>query len=525
MIERRTFLATGISALALARAHGPCVAASASLPSPPVRIAARSPTGRYVRNLARTLAHRPFRAPAAIQKGALAGLGYDGYREIRFRADKALWRNEDLGFEVQFFPSGYLYATPVDIFVVDGGRTRRVRPNPAHFDFGGLGLDASETAPLCLSGFRIHAPINRRDHYDEFLVFQGASYFRGVAKGQLYGLSARALALHTASSEAEEFPDFRSFWIERPTTPQSIVLHALLDSPSVAGAFTFVISPGRETLVDTEATLFPRRMLANVGIAPLTSMFLKNAHDPSGPLDFRPAIHDSDGLSVWNGQDERLWRPLLSPPTFQASYFGDRDPKGFGLIQRERRFDDFQDLEAHYERRPSAWVAPQDGWGAGSVELVEIPTDVEYVDNIVASWRPEEPLAAYRAYEYAYRLAWLNDVPDLDLMRVHKTRIGNGSRPNTLRFVLDFARERAIEKVAGSNAIIADAPQISIPDVDLSSNAGTLANTVVQPNPHLPGIRVTFELDPGTETQVEMRLALSTAGQRSSETWLYRWSA
>lgn len=525
MIERRTFLATGFSAFALA----PICSSGLAAPSPTstVRGAMRSATARYVRKLARTIAHRRYRPPEDTRGGALAALGYDGYRQIRFRAEKALWRNDDLGFELQLFPSGYLYQTPVDIHVVDGGRTRRVRPDPSLFDFGGLDVDASEKARLGFSGFRIHAPINRRDHYDEFMVFQGASYFRGVGKGQFYGLSARALSLETASPRSEEFPNFRSFWIEKPETPESITVHALLDSPSVAGAYTFLIRPGRETIVETEAVLYPRRTLANVGLAPLTSMFLKNPHDPNGPLDFRPSIHDSDGLAVWNGQDERLWRPLLSPPSFQASYFADRDPKGFGLIQRERRFEDYQDLEARYERRPSAWIQPGEGWGAGSVELIEIPTDTEYADNIVAAWRPAAALTAYRAFDYSYRLAWRADVPALDLMRVHKTRIGIGSTPRSVRFVLDFVKDRAqaVAKVAGNNAIIADAPLAPIPELDLTSSAGRLLHPVVQINPHLPGFRVTFELDPHDAPQAEIRLALHTSGERISETWLYRWSA
>lgn len=525
MIERRMFLATGISALALTTIHGPSLAVPSL--SSATRGAARSATARYVRKLARQIARRTYRAPKGNAVGALAGLGYDGYRDIRFRPEKALWRNDDLGFEVQFFPSGYLFKDPVDIFLVDDGVTRRIKPDAALFDFGDLSLDQAEAAGVGFSGFRIHAPINRRDRYDEFLVFLGASYFRGVAKGQYYGLSARALSLDTATGDAEEFPNFRSFWIEKPDTPQSIIVHALLDSPSVAGAYTFTITPGRETVVDTDAVIYPRRTLANVGLAPLTSMFLKNPHDPGGPPDFRPSIHDSDGLAMWNGQDERLWRPLLSPPAFQSSYFTDRDPKGFGLIQRERSFDDYQDLEAQYERRPSAWVEPQGSWGAGSVELVEIPTDVEYVDNIVTAWRPATPLAAYRAYAYAYRLSWREDVPELNVMRVHKTRIGAGSKPNSMRFVLDFAQSQpqSIAKVAGSNAIIADAPLIPIPEVDLSSSGGTLAHTVVQANPHLPGIRVTFELDPHDETQIELRLALRADGVLASEAWLYRWSA
>lgn len=520
-MERRTFLATGISALALMRSTGGAEARAEHLGMQ------GNPTANYVRKLARSLAYSSFRPPEETLPATLSDLGYDGYREIRFRSEKALWRNADLGFELQFFPAGYLFRAPVDIFIVDNRKMRRVKADASTFDFGSLDLDASAKARLGFSGFRIHAPLNKRDHYEEFLVFQGASYFRGVGKSQLYGLSARALSLNTAGPEAEEFPLFRSFWIERPETPEAITVHALLDSPSLTGAYTFVIRPGQETLVDTDAVLFPRRALSNVGIAPLTSMFLKNAHDPAGPLDFRPSIHDSDGLAVWNGQDERLWRPLLSPSRFQTSYFGDRDPKGFGLIQRERRFEDYQDLEAHYEQRPSAWVAPKGGWGAGAVELVEIPTDVEYVDNIVTFWRPEAPLPAYRAYSFSYQLAWRDDIPDTDLMRVHKTRIGAGSSPQSIRFVIDFSADPSpsVAKVAGSNAIITDVPLVPEPSIDLTSSAGAIANTVVQPNPHLPGMRVAFELDPRAETDIELRLTLLSGDQRASETWLYRWSA
>lgn len=518
-MERRTFLVSGMAALSLMRSPQPSYAET--------RRASSNSTARHVRQLARSLAYRRYRPPPETLAAPLSELDYDGYREIQFRAEKAIWRNADLGFELQLFPSGYLYRTSVDIFLVENARMRRIEPTASLFDFGSRGLDAAAQATLGFSGFRIHAPLNKRDVYDEFLVFQGASYFRGVAKAQSYGLSARALALNTAGPEPEEFPFFRSFWIERPQTPDAITVHALLDSPSVTGAYSFVIRPGRETLVDTDAVLFPRRTLRNVGLAPLTSMFLKNAHDPAGPSDFRPSIHDSDGLAVWNGQDERLWRPLLSPPAFQASYFGDRDPKGFGLIQRERRFEDYQDLEAHYERRPSAWVAPKNKWGKGSVELVEIPTDVEYVDNIVAFWRPEGPLLPHRAYSYGYRLAWLDDTPEADLLRVHKTRIGTGSAPHRLRFVVDFSGGpgQSMAKVADSNAIVSDAPPIPVRDIDLTSSAGSLSNAVAQANPHLPGTRVAFELDPQGEKEIELRLALSTGDQRASETWLYRWSA
>ncbi|WP_072394907.1 glucan biosynthesis protein G [Hyphomicrobium sp. CS1GBMeth3] len=521
-MERRTFLASGLSALAVIGAPQTGLAAagsasrSASVPNA---------TARYVLGLARSLARRPFAAPAERLPAALANLDYDQYRQVSFRGEKAVWNKEDLGFEVQFFPSAYLYTMPVSIFLVEDGRSRRLRSDASLFDFGPFAENVPPGTPVGFSGFRIHAPINRRDYYDEFLVFQGASYFRGLGKGHRYGLSARALALHTTGDEVEEFPIFRSFWIERPATSDAITVHALLDSPSVAGAFTFVIRPGRATVMDVSSVLFPRQDLQNVGIAPLTSMFLKSAHDPDGPLDFRPSVHDSDGLAVWNGQDERLWRPLLSPSTFQVSAFVDKGPRGFGLIQRERRFDDYQDLEAFYELRPSGWVTPVGDWGAGSVELVEIPTDTEYVDNIVAYWKPDSPLRAGRSYNFAYQLAWCADAPALGRMQVRDTRIGAGARPGTVRFVVDFAENRARERIADSAVILSDAPPVALVDPDLSASAGTLSGPFVQPNPHMPGTRVVFELDPGQEPVVELRLTLRDQGEPVSETWLYRWCA
>lgn len=517
-MERRTFVTAGLAALGGLSVPGLALAASKAA-VPPDRI------GDTVRELARGLARRRFEAPAERLPNALKALDYDAYRTIRFRPEKAVWHDEDLGFELQFFPSSYIYRSPVSIFIVDGRRVQRLTADTSMFDFGPVADRIPRGAPLGFSGFRIHGPINRRDRYDEFLVFQGASYFRGLGKNHQYGLSARALSINTTGAEPEEFPSFRSFWIERPDSPEAIRVHGLLDSPSVAGAYTFVIRPGPETTMDVSSVLYPRRDLNNVGVAPLTSMFLKTAHDVDGPLDFRPSVHDSDGLAAWNSQDERLWRPLLSPATLQVSSFRDKDPKGFGLVQRERRFEEYQDLEARYELRPSAWVAPAKEWGAGGVELVEIPTDVEYADNIVAYWRPDATLRAGGAYAFSYRLGWCDDVPTSHRMRIDKTRIGAGSLPGTLRFVVDFADKRPIERVAGNSAILSDVAPIEMLEPQLSSSAGTLKGPYLQSNPFTPGTRVVFELDPGKAKVIELRLSLASQDETASEVWLYRWTA
>jgi glucans biosynthesis protein len=275
--------------------------------------------------------------------------------------------------------------------------------------------------------------------------------------------------------------------------------------------------------MDVDAQIFPRRDLAKVGFAPLTSMFLKDTHDSDGPLDFRPAIHDSGGLAAWNSRDERLWRPLLSPPELQISCFRDSGPKGFGLIQRERQFDAYQDLEAHYQDRPSAWVEPARNWDDGCVQLVEIPTEAEYFDNIVASWRPDKTLLAGQAYSIGYRLSWCDDVPAWNGYRVGKTRIGVGSRPETVRFVVDFldSRDSKLEQVASVG--VTDVPLRPLPEAVIDASAGRTGAPLVQRNAEAGGIRATFEFDPQGRKESELRVALIADGEPASEVWLFRW--
>jgi glucans biosynthesis protein len=450
-------------------------------------------------------------------------MGYDEYRDLRFRPERAIWRGEDLGFEIQFFPSAYIYRSPVEIFLVENGSLRQLTADRQLFDFGPQRGKIGPDAPLSFSGFRVHAPLRRPDYYNELLTFQGSSYFRGLGRNHSYGLSARALALNTDGPEPEEFPLFRSFWIERPHDRHSLVVHGLLDSPSVTGAYSFVIAPGAATVMDVDAQIFPRRDLPKVGFAPLTSMFWKDTHDGDGRPDFRPAIHDSGGLAAWNGHDEHLWRPLLSPPELQISSFRDSNPKGFGLIQRERRFDAYQDLEAHYQDRPSGWVEPRRNWGEGSVQLIEIPTEAEYFDNIVAYWRPDKTLLAGQAYAIEYRLSWCDDAPVGKGYRVEKTRIGDGQRAGTVRFVVDFLNVRSSQLEQVASVGVADAPLRPLPEAVVHTSAGLASTPHVQRNFASDGIRVTFEFDPQDSSESELRLALSAHAEEASEVWLFRW--
>jgi glucans biosynthesis protein len=462
------------------------------------------------------LAMRPHELPSRPESEgpAVARLTYDQYRSIRFDPAAAIWRGENRDFVVDLLYPGFVFEVPVNINLVVGRTARRVLFDDDIFSYG------SDARPPVVasgnfagySGFRVRAPINAPDYLDDFLIFQGASYFRGVAKGQLFGLFARGLAIRTARSDpGEEFPYFTDFWIERPPEQaQQIVIHALLQSPSVVGAYTFTARPGEETIVDVQAKLFPRVDLTAFGIAPLTSMFMFDASNRARFDDYRDAVHDSDGLQMLTGRGERLWRPLANPRTLKGSYFPDEHPKGFGLVQRKRQFADYNDPEAQFDRHPSLWVEPAGEWGAGHVELIEIPSPRRPNDNIVAYWQPRTPLAAGQSAEFSYRLRFTAEPLDDSLARVVATRVGQSLNAEGQRsFVIDF-------KGAG------DVPGNLVPEV--SSSAGK----VFAPHGHVVAqtgaYRVEFELDPGREDLIELRTVLYSNGQPWGETWLYQWS-
>jgi periplasmic glucans biosynthesis protein len=465
-----------------------------------------------VRQLARDLAQNAFKPPDSNLPAGLKDLDYDQYRSIRFLPERALWKDEHLRFQAQFFHRGFYYANRVDIFQVVNGRAVPIRYSPSLFDLGKA--PAPPDADIGFAGFRLHAPINRPDYYDEVCVFLGASYFRAVAKNETYGLSARGLSINTAEPNGEEFPFFKSFWIEKPApNADSIVVHALLDSESLAGAYRFTIRPGEATISDAEVALYPRREIANAGFAPLTSMFFFDFNDRQGVDDYRPAVHDSDGLAIRNGRGEEIWRPLNNPRDLQISTFADTNPRGFGLLQRQRDFRTYQDLESNYEKRPSLWVEPIGNWGEGAVQLVEIPNKEEIHDNVVAFWRPKDALKQKAEYTFTYRLHWAADKPDGPrLARVIKTRVGAAPEKSRL-FVVDLV---------GDNLKGAKVDQAK---ADLTADKGKISNVVIQPNPETGGWRVSFRLAPGKEPVVEMRGQLMQGDAPLSEVWVYRWTA
>lgn len=467
----------------------------------------------HVRKLAQELAARDFVKPRIDIAEPFNALTAEQYRDIRFRTEAAVWRGENLGYEVQLMAMGWLYETPVEIWIVEGGTARSLRADSASFSIGPSIEKAPDAAPFGFSGFRVSGAFNRIDALDDFVSFQGASYFKSVGRNQQYGLSARALAVNTARPGGEEFPVFRAFWIEKPAAAASeVVIHGLLDSESVAGAYRFVVRPGRATEIEVEAVLFARRALTHLGLAPLTSMYFHGPAQRRVDNDYRPAVHNSEGLAVINGHGERLWRPLANPKMLQTSAFVDKNLKGFGLVQRTRAFAGYEDLEARYDRRPTAWIEPLGSWGDGYVELIEIPITEEIHDNIVAYWKPAKAIEPGTAHTYAYRMTWGTDVPAVwSGAWVEKTQVGAGRNADHVLFVVDFAGPSA-----------RDAREL--PVAELFATAGTTSNLTIQRHPELPGLRVKFELNSAGTELIELRLGLKLAGQLISENWLYRWT-
>lgn len=458
---------------------------------------------------ARALAQAPYRAPAQIP-AALRTLSYDQYRDIRYRPSQALWKAEGLPFQVQFFHPGFFFTHSVQIHVIEAGGTRELPYAAGRFDFGKNRLGPLP-GDLGYAGLRIHAPLNRPDYYDELAVFLGASYFRSLGRGENYGLSARGIAIDTAAPGGEEFPAFREFWLVKPQPgARLITLYALLDGPSLSGAYRFDITPGTSTQMAVRARLFFRRTPQVLGIAPLTSMFWHGENSWRHFNDFRPEVHDSDGLAIVGGTGERIWRPLSNPQALRVSAFQFERLRGFGLVQRDRDFDHYQDLEAHYHQRPSAWVTPQGEWGAGELRLVEIPTPDETNDNIVAFWMPKRLPQAGGQMELAYRIDWgYRPAEQPAGGYVLATRRSPGDHAGGRRYIVDFA--------GGELDKLATAPQ----GVVTVGAGGKLLKQQVERNPATGGWRLSFQVQPPAAGPLELRAFLKQGARTLTETWSY----
>jgi len=469
-----------------------------------------------VAHRAEQLARAPYDDPRKHVPEWLSKITYDQWRDIRFRPERALWRAERLPFTVQLFHLGLYYDHPVTVNTVDGTGVHPVAFSPADFDYGGSGLGRRMPANLGYAGFRIHYPIKTSEYQDEVIVFLGGSYFRALGRRQGYGLSARGLAIDTVLPSGEEFPHFREFWLTRPAPDATrIELLALLDSPSLTGAYRFVAVPGDATVVEVEARIFRRRDVTKLGLAPLTSMFFFGENTTRTFDDFRPEIHDSDGLLLATGSGEWIWRPLDNPKALRTSTFQISDPRGFGLVQRDRDFDHYQDLETRAELRPSVWVAPRNRWGAGRVELIEIPTGKDTYDNVVALWIADRlpPLGTPLSLDYT--TYWYDEDPARPPGgRSVSTRRDTATAKGAHRFVVDFEGQAlaALPDNADVQAV-----------VTVSATGGKpalLLEQQVHKNPVTGGWRTVFQVPP-TDHPIELRAFLRHDGDTLTETWTY----
>ena len=510
-MDRRAFLSSSLS-LAAALGFGGSVrpAAAQGLEAAPAKAPGTAFSFAGLKDEARRLAGTP-RTPLQVQvPPRFAEIGQEQYRDIRWKRDQLIWRDDKRAFRLEPLPSGFVYRIPVELFLVDEGQALPIPFERDRFDWGASVAPPEDGVVLPYSGLKLRR--QREDRFPEFAVFQGASYFKAMAREQIYGLTARGLAVNTAEPDGEEFPVFTRFYVEKPEeNAQTVRLYALLDSKSVTGAYRFTIRSGEETSIDVELTLYPREDLGHVGLGALNTMYLYGSIGRPRGDEIRPAVHLSDGLAVVTGQGERLWRPLANPRTLQISVFGDENPHGFGLAQRLRTFSEFQDLERRWDLCPSAWIEPVGDWGKGSVVLVEIPSDSEIHENITAYWRPKAKLPAGQEFSAAYRLRFTSSGAEpTDIGRVHESREGQGAEPGWRRYVIDF---------------VGPMPPAATIKLVASASAGRIVAPILRPNPVTGGHRVTFDLDPRNAPLSELRVQLTDGTRPVSETWLYRWVA
>lgn len=521
MINRRFLLQGVASVTAMAAQPGP---AAAAIP-PGLKFGPPAPFSfESLKAQARELARTPFRPPPRPSSEILEKIDYEQHGKIKYRTDLALWAQGPGDFPVTFFHLGRFFQSPVRMHAVEDGAAREIVYQDACFDMPADSPARGLPDNSGFAGFRFQESRSGRLDWrrNDWVAFLGASYFRAIGELNQYGLSARGVALDAAVfGAAEEFPSFTQVYFETPTPGQNFVtVCALLDGPSIAGAFRFVMRRDRGVTMEVDTALYLRRDVERFGVAPLTSMYWYSEKAKPTSVDWRPEIHDSDGLALWTSTGERIWRPLNNPPRTTASAFGDQNPRGFGLMQRDRAFDHYLD-GVRYERRPSLWIEPLGEWGRGSVQLVEIPTDDEIHDNIVAMWVPDEPARAGSAHGFRYRMHWVADEPAPPaLARCVATRFGNGGQAGTARpkgvrkFVVEFRGDALTGLATGA-----------LPDAVLSTSRGVVSNIRTEAVPNdVPGHwRAEFDLSVTGDEPVEIRCYLRLGEAILSETWLYQY--
>jgi glucans biosynthesis protein len=502
--------------------------AAPAAPTPPADAA---PTGSpasfdSLRLIAAEMASKPYQSREQPMPPSAAGLSYDDFRRLNFREDHTLWRDKGLPFGLQMFGRGWLFKVPVEINLIQSdGSVAPLTYDPAQFKFDPHGTERPAPADLGYAGFKILHPLNFPDKWDELAAFLGASYFRVLSQGQVYGASARTLAIDTALPTPEEFPVLTRFWIRNPQPDDKAVeVLAILDSPSVAGACRYLITPGPTSTVDVTLDLHARTDIAKLALAPITSMFLFGERSDKTFDDFRPEVHDSDGLLVHDPASDNPWtfHPLNNPRAHRTLNFPVKQLGGFGLIQRDRNPDHYLDLEAHYHRRPGVWVEPTGNWPAGHVELFELPSELEYHDNANAYFVVKEPLKAGARMSLTYRLHWISGDPSThEVAKAVSTRRQSlrqskdgreGEATGHVRYLIDFAGPSL-------SAIRLD----QVPQLWVDVDAGRVIGARAEPNPYIKGWRLVFELDPQDAATVNIRAGFAVDDKPLTETWSERW--
>jgi glucans biosynthesis protein len=467
---------------------------------------------------AKKTATQPYKAPQQRATEIIKGIDFDAAQKIKFRADHALWQGAAGTDPAAFFHLSKYSNEPVVLHAVQYGKQREILYGPDYFDYGASGLDAKALAGLGFAGFRI---LDGQDKPTDWLAFQGASYFRSSGQDAQYGASARGIAINTAGATAEEFPRFSEFWLE--THGPVVTVYALLDGPSITGAYKFDATKNANgtVVMNVHCDLFFRTSISRLGVAPLTSMYWYGENERRKAADWRPEIHDNDGLALWTGKDERIWRPLVNPPQVTTNSFADTNPKGFGLIQRDRDFANYQDDGAYYDKRPGIWIEPKGKWGAGAVQLVEIPTDDETHDNIVAYWRPDGDISAGQSRSFDYRLYWQDSEPAYpkNIAKSVATRLGRGGIPgqnpwprDKHKFVVDF-----------TGGPLADLKQRFDVTPVINVSRGKIDNAYVIKVVGTDLWRALFDLQIDGNAPVDLRLFLKLGNKTLSETWLYQY--
>jgi glucans biosynthesis protein len=513
--DRRTLLAS-LAALAGASLFSDDVLAATGL-----RTAEPQPFSfDILKELARTRAALPYEAPWRPSPEIVSQIDYDAWGKIRFDPERAVYANGPGRFPVTFFHLGKYFPKSVEMNVVAEGESRTIIYDPSYFDMPADSIARQLPEGAGFAGFRFQEARDGKLDWrkNDWVAFLGASYFRAIGDLYQYGLSARGVALDTVMADRpEEFPDFTRIYIG-PEDGVTVTVHALLEGPSITGAYQFTMARESGVTMDIECSLHLRRDIARFGIAPLTSMYWFSETQKPTAVDWRPEVHDSDGLFMWTGAGERIWRPLANPPKTVASAFKDENPRGFGLMQRDRVFDHYGD-GVFYDRRPSLWVEPIGDWGRGSVQLIENPTDDEIHDNIVAMWVPEGEAKAGSSYDLRYRLYWRSDAPDPgSLGHCVATRMGNGGQPGQPR--PKGVRKFMLEFVGGP---LGDLPFGVKPEPVLTSSRGAFSYILTEPVPD--GVkghwRAQFDLTAEGDAPVDMRCYLRAGDQVLTETWLY----